>query len=131
MRFAEMLRNGGALDGNRILGAKTVEFMVMDHLPASVNAHGTGERPTMALLGDEMTGTGFGLGFAVITDPAAMGVLGSVGEYNWGGAAGTLFWIDPVEELVVVSMIQVLGASVPLREDLRVLAGQAITEPAR
>ena len=130
MRFAEMLRNGGALDGNRILGAKTVEFMVMDHLPASVNAAGTGERPTMTLL-EEMTGVGFGLGFGVITDPAARGVLGSVGEYNWGGAAGTLFWIDPVEELVVVSMIQVFAPGLRLREDLMVLAGQAITELAR
>ena len=129
MRFAEMVRNGGMLDGVRILGPKTVEFMAMDHLPASVQAGGAGERPTMTLL-EEMSGMGFGLGFGVVTDPTAVGVLGSVGEYNWGGAAGTIFWIDPVEEIVVVSMIQLLGSPWPLREDLMVLTGQAITELA-
>ena len=130
LRFAETLRNGGVLDGVRILGPKTVEFMAMDHLPASVTAGGRGERPTMTLGEERFSGMGFGLGFGVITDPAALGVLTSAGEYNWGGAAGTLFWIDPVEEIVVVSMIQLLGSPWRLREDLMVLTAQAITELA-
>ena len=130
LRFAEMLRNGGELDGVRILGPKTVEFMAMDHLPASIAAGGRGERPTMTLGEERFSGMGFGLGFGVITDPAALGVLTSAGEYNWGGAAGTLFWIDPVEEIVVVSMIQLLGSPWRLREDLMVLTAQAITELA-
>ena len=126
MRFAEMVRNGGELDGVRILGPKTVELMRMDHVPASVNAGGTGERPAMNLFG--ATGMGFGLGFGVVTDVAASGVMGSQGEYMWGGAAGTLFWIDPVEEIVVVSMIQLMGSPWPLREQLKVLTYQAIEE---
>ena len=130
MRFAEMLRNGGSLDGVRILGPKTIQFMAMDHLPGTVAASGRGERPSMTLGDEPFSGMGFGLGFGVITDPAALGVLTSAGEYNWGGAAGTLFWIDPVEELVVVSMIQLLGSPWPLRQDLMVLTGQAITELA-
>ena len=127
MRFAEMMRNGGELDGVRILGPKTVELMSMDHVPASVNAGGAGERPTLRLLGEDI-GMGFGLGFGVVTDVPASGVMGSQGEYNWGGAAGTLFWIDPVEEIVVVSMIQLMGSPWPLREQLKVLTYQAIEE---
>ena len=127
MRFAEMMRNGGELDGVRILGPKTVEFMAMDHVPASVNA-GVGERPTLSLVGEGMGGFGFGLGFGVVRDTPAVGVIGSQGEYNWGGAAGTLFWIDPVEEIVVVSMIQLMGSPWELREQLKVLTYQAIED---
>jgi CubicO group peptidase (beta-lactamase class C family) len=73
-------------------------------------------------------GVGFGLGVAVITDSAAAGVMGSDGEYNWGGAAGTVFWIDPVEEIVAISMIQLMGSPWPLREDLKVGIYQALSE---
>ena len=125
MRFAEAMRNGGALEGARILGPKTVQFMASNHLPASISSGGSGEAP---VLGGALRGFGFGLGFGLVTDPAAGGVIGSVGEYNWGGAAGTVFWIDPVEELVVVSMIQLMGSPYPLRADLKVATYQALTE---
>ena len=74
---------------------------------------------------------GFGLGFGLVTDTTAGGglgsaVIGSVGEFNWGGAAGTVFWIDPVEELVVVSTIQLMGSPWPLRHDLKVAVYQAL-----
>ena len=124
LRFCEMLRRGGELDGVRLLSPKTVDYMTQDHLPGAMSA-GTGERPADALLG---RGFGFGLGFGIVTDPVAGGVIGSAGEYNWGGAAGTVFWIDPVEELVVIGMIQLMGSPWPLRSEMKVLTYQALTE---
>lgn len=125
LRFSEMVRRGGDLDGVRILSPKTVEFMTANHLPSTVTGAGSGENP---LLGAETRGFGFGLGFGVNTNPVGSGVLGSLGEYSWGGAAGTVFWVDPVEEMVVIGMIQLMGSPWPLRRELRVLANQAITE---
>lgn len=123
-RFSEMLRNGGSLDGTRILSPKTVEFMTMNHLPALISASGSGERPTLG----SGAGTGFGLGFAVVTDVTATQVIGSEGEYSWGGAAGTIFWIDPEEDLLVVCMIQLMQSPWPLRSELKALTYQALTE---
>ncbi len=124
LRFAEMLRNGGELNGVRILSPKTIAFMVQDHLPGNTRAAGTGEGMGMGM----SAGSGFGLGFGVQTDPVLAGILGSPGEYSWGGAAGTIFWIDPVEELVVIGMIQLMGSPWPLRSELKVLTNQALTE---
>ena len=97
LRFCQMLLNGGILDGTRILSRKTVELMTIDH---------TGEisRASSILA----AGYGFGLNFAVHVDPAKSGLNGSVGEYNWGGLAGTSFWIDPAEELIGIYMIQMM-----------------------
>ena len=125
LRFSEMVRRGGELDGVRILSPKTVEFMTANHLPSTVTGAGSGENP---LSGAETRGFGFGLGFGVNTNPVGSGIIGSLGEYSWGGAAGTVFWVDPVEEMVVVGMIQLMGSPWPLRQELRVLANQAITE---
>ena len=125
MRFAEAMRNGGELEGARILSPKTVNYMASNHLPASISSGGSGEAPT---LGQQLRGFGFGLGFGLVTDPAAGGVMGSAGEFNWGGAAGTVFWIDPVEELTVVGMIQLMGSPYPFRSDLKVATYQALTE---
>ncbi|MEM7097228.1 MAG: serine hydrolase domain-containing protein [Pseudomonadota bacterium] len=125
MKFAEAMRNDGELNGVRILGPKTVAYMATNHLDASIVSGGSGEQPT---LGRELRGFGFGLGFGLVTDPAAAGVMGSAGEFNWGGAAGTVFWIDPVEELVVVGMIQLMGSPYPFRSDLKVATYQALTE---
>ncbi len=125
MRFAEAMRNGGELDGARILSPKTVNYMATNHLPASISNGGSGEQPT---LGQALRGFGFGLGFGLVTDPAAGGVMGSPGEFNWGGAAGTVFWIDPVEEITVVGMIQLMGSPYPFRSDLKVATYQALTE---
>ena len=124
-RFAEMLRRGGELDGVRILGPKTVKFMTKNHL-SEESMHAAWEQmPTPDIC---RPGFGFGLGLGVVTDSAAIGVLGSDGEYNWGGAAGTIFWVDPVEELVVVSMIQLMQSPWPLRADVKIAVYQALTE---
>jgi CubicO group peptidase (beta-lactamase class C family) len=102
-RFLQMLLNGGQLEGTRLLSPTTVAFMTADHLGSLkiVPRGGVG------------TGYGFGLGFAVRTTPGIAGVSGSVGEYRWGGAAGTAFWVDPKEEMISVLMTQ--GAPGPAR----------------
>ena len=124
-RFAEMLRRGGTLDGARILGPKSIAFMTKNHLSES-SMHAAWEQMPTPDIG--RPGFGFGLGFGVVTDAAAIGVLGSNGEYNWGGAAGTIFWVDPIEELVVVSLIQLMQSPWPLRADVKVAVYQALTE---
>ena len=124
-RFAEMLRRGGSLDGARILGPKSIGFMTRNHLSED-SMHAAWEQMPTPDIG--RPGFGFGLGFGVVTDAAALGVLGSDGEYNWGGAAGTIFWVDPVEELVVVSLIQLMQSPWPLRADVQVAVYQALTE---
>lgn len=124
MRFAEAMRNGGELNGQRILGPMTVNYMASNHLPASMSSGGSGEAPT---IGQPLRGFGFGLGFGLVTDPAAGGVMGSPGEFNWGGAAGTVFWIDPVEQVTVVGMIQLMGSPYPLRQDLKIATYQSMT----
>jgi CubicO group peptidase (beta-lactamase class C family) len=96
-RFCQMLLNGGVLDGKRILSPKTVAYMASDHLDASI-APGPLYLPG--------AGFGFGLGFAVRRDAGVASVSGSVGEFNWGGAGGTYFWIDPKEDLFVVFSMQ-------------------------
>jgi CubicO group peptidase (beta-lactamase class C family) len=93
-RFLLMLQNGGTLDGKRILGRKSVELMIVDHIPK------ISFRP----------GQGFGLGFAIVKDLGERGVPGSVGEYSWGGAYHSTYWVDPKEELVVVYMTQLIPA---------------------
>ncbi|WP_375314077.1 serine hydrolase domain-containing protein [Bradyrhizobium sp. A5] len=95
-RFALMLRNGGILDGNRIIGRKTLELMASDHLGPHVVTNGTLLSP----------GHGFGLGFAVRRDAGIAPFPGSVGQYFWSGIAGTFFWIDPKEDLFTVFMSQ-------------------------
>ena len=102
-RFAQMLLNGGELDGVRILGSKTVELMT--------SPHAVGVPKIGSLAGP---GTAFGLGVNVVVDAAATGELTSKGTYNWGGAFGTMFWIDPAEELIGIYMMQ-LGRHQPVR----------------
>ncbi len=102
-RFCEALRNRGELDGNRIIGSRTLEYMTRNHLPdnqdMSVFATGTFSETAYE-------GIGFGLGFACKVDGAKNGNLGSEGEFFWGGAASTIFWVDPKEDLVVIFMTQ-------------------------
>jgi CubicO group peptidase (beta-lactamase class C family) len=95
-RFCLMLRNGGTLDGTRIIGRKTLELMASDHLGPGVTINGTLLAP----------GHGFGLGFAVRTDAGIAPFPGSVGQFFWSGIAGTFFWIDPKEDLFAVFMSQ-------------------------
>jgi CubicO group peptidase (beta-lactamase class C family) len=124
-KFSEMMRRGGSFNGARILGPKTVAFMTKNHLAENSMLDSWGEKPT-----DDIgrPGFGFGLGFGVVTDSTAISIMGSDGEYNWGGAAGTVFWIDPVEELVVISMIQLMQSPWPLRSDVKVAVYQALSE---
>jgi CubicO group peptidase (beta-lactamase class C family) len=106
LRFVSMLVNGGELDGVRVLSRKTVELMRTNHLP------GGGELSQFALPGGYgetgMTGTGFGLTVAIDLGPAASQRSGSAGSFSWGGAASTIFWIDPAEELAAVFMTQLI-----------------------
>jgi len=122
MRFCQMMLNGGELHGARIISPKTIELMTTNHLTKDMRS-GFGEQAGAA------SNFGFGLGFGVATDLAASAIVGSVGSYNWGGAAGTIFWIDPKEDLAVVVMIQVMsGNVVPLRSTMQVLTYSAFTD---
>ena len=132
MIFAESLRNGGAFNGNRILSPKTINFMTKNHLSASLsNEGGSGENPSWDTTSSEEadnSGFGFGLGFGLVTNTVARKIIGSDGEYSWGGAAGTIFWIDPIEELVVVTMIQLMSSPWKLREDMKIATYQSLIE---
>lgn len=103
LRFCQMLLNGGTLDGNRLLGRKTVDLMLMNHLPADLIPIGVGDEPSY--------GRGFGLGGSVIVDVAATNIPGSVGAWGWGGAAATHFWIDPAEDLIGIFMTQFMPSN--------------------
>ncbi|HET9691931.1 MAG TPA: serine hydrolase domain-containing protein [Acidimicrobiales bacterium] len=129
LRFAEMLRGGGALGGVRLLGTRTVDYMTRNQLPGGADLETYG-RPLFA----ETTydGVGFGLGFSVDLDAAASKVQGTEGTYGWGGAASTAFWVDPVEDVSVVFMTQLLPSSTyPLRPLLKALVSQALVDPVR
>lgn len=125
MRFSQMLLNGGELDGARILGRKTIEYMTQNHLPGIFGAVSEGAASELYGMA---RGTGFGLGFAVIEDPAGAGGISSKGEYYWGGAAGTVFWIDPLEELIGIVMIQHMNLQVPLRNTFKAVTYGAIVD---
>lgn len=124
LRFCKFMLNKGELDGVRLLGRKTVELMTMNHLDGDMAAMG---QPTWSE--SPATGIGFGLGFAVMIDPARAQIAGTVGEYNWGGAASTAFWCDPAEDMAVVFLTQVMPSSrYPLRRELKVLTYQAVID---
>ncbi len=126
LRFCQMLLNRGEVDGRHLIGRKTLDLMTANHLP------GQGLLSDLATGGFgevEFDGVGFGLGFAVGNGPAATGTAGSVGEYFWGGAASTAFWVDPVEDLAAVFMTQLLpSSSYPFRAQLRALVYQALAD---
>jgi len=126
LRFALMLLNGGELDGTRILGRKTVEYMTVNHLPTGGDLASMGQRVFSETTYD---GIGFGLGFSVVLDPVKAAVVGSAGEYAWGGAASTTFWVDPREELVVLLLTQLLPSSTyPIRRQMKALTYQALID---
>ena len=124
MRFCQMMLNKGQLDGERLLGRKTVELMTSNHLPGDMAAMGM---PRFSE--SKYDGIGFGLGFSVTLDPARAEILGSPGEYAWGGAASTAFWIDPLEDMAVVLLTQLTPSSTyPIRRELRVLTYAAVVD---
>jgi len=124
--FCQMLLNGGHLDGRRVLGRKTLELMTSNHLPGGATLSdlaigGFGEAG--------FDGVGFGLGFAVGQGPVATAMAGSAGDFYWGGAASTAFWVDPAEDLFAVFMTQLLpSVAYPFRAQLRALVYQAIDD---
>jgi CubicO group peptidase (beta-lactamase class C family) len=125
-RFASCLLNRGELDGVRVLGDRTVRYMTRNHLPGSVDLKTFG-RPLYAEA--PFDGVGFGLGFSVLLDPVATHTLGTAGEFAWGGAASTSFWVDPVERITVVFMTQLLPSSTyPIRSQLRQLVYCALID---
>jgi CubicO group peptidase (beta-lactamase class C family) len=124
LRFSEMLRRGGELAGTRLLSPRTVSYMTSNHLPGGVDLEGFG-RPLFS----ETTfdGVGFGLGVSVVTNPQAGKVLTSVGEYGWGGAFSTAWWVSPQEDLSVPFFTQLLPSSThPIRSQLKQLVYQAL-----
>jgi len=125
-RFTQMLLRGGELDGQRVLGDRTVAYMAQNHLPGGADLEEVG-RPLFAE--SPMAGLGFGLGFSVVQDAAATKILSSPGEFAWGGAASTAFWVDPVEDLTAMFFTQLLPSSThPIRSQLRTLVYQAVVE---
>jgi CubicO group peptidase (beta-lactamase class C family) len=126
LTFCRALLNGGELGGIRLIGPKTLALMTTNHLP------GGRDLPEMSRsMFAEATynGIGFGLGFSVTMDPAKTLIPGSPGEYSWGGAATTSFWIDPAEELIAIFMTQVMPSSTyPVRRELRTMVYAAITD---
>ena len=118
-RFCSMLLNQGELDGNRIIGRKTLAMMASNHLPDGKDLT---EMSQSAFSETTYQGVGFGLGFSVILDPVKTQSLTDVGEYGWGGAASTVFWVNPKEEMVVIFLTQLLPSSTyQVRRELRSL----------
>lgn len=124
-RFMEMLRRQGDLDGQRLLAPSTVDLMASNALGGDLESMG---QPTFGEL--SFCGVGFGLGMAVVLDPARAHLLTSPGEYFWGGAASTAFWIDPARDVTALFLTQLFPSSTyPLREELRALVTQALIAP--
>jgi CubicO group peptidase (beta-lactamase class C family) len=116
-QFCQMLLNGGQLDGVRLLSRKTVELMTVNHIGPTIK------------LWDSLPGERFGLGFSVRTDQGEAANLGSVGMFGWGGAFGTIFWVDPKENMFGILMIQLRPYDhVNIRQDLKTMAYQAVIE---
>jgi CubicO group peptidase (beta-lactamase class C family) len=126
LTFCRALLNGGELGGVKLLGPKTLKLMTSNHLPGGVDL------PAMSrsLFSEaSYNGIGFGLGFAVTMNPAQTLIAGSPGEFAWGGAATTSFFIDPAEELITIFMTQVLPSSAyPIRREIRTMVYAAITD---
>jgi CubicO group peptidase (beta-lactamase class C family) len=122
VRFTRMLARGGELDGVRVLSPRTLALMTRNHLDGDL-----GQLSTGGFAETTFDGVGFGLGFAVVLDPTKLRNSSSVGEYHWGGAYSTAFWVDPTEDLTCVFMTQLLPSSTyPIRAELRQLVYSAL-----
>src|SRR5919199_161772 len=125
LRFCRMLANGGHLDGARIIGPRTLRLMTINHLP------GGKDLATLAQTAGETAreGVGFGLGFAVLLDQAVAQIIGTPGEFYWGGAASTAFFVNPVEDLIMIFLTQLRPSSTyPIRRELRATIYSAIDD---
>lgn len=126
LRFCRMLLGGGVLDGVRLLGRKTIELMTANHLPGGQDLTGLAFG---SFAETTYEGYGFGLGFSVNLGPAASANAGSAGEYAWGGAASTVFWVDPAEALIVIFMPQLMpSGTFNFRGQLKSLIYPAIVD---
>lgn len=125
-RFVDLLLRGGELDGARLLSNRTVAWMASNHLPGGLDLAEFG----LPLFAETpFDGVGFGLGVSVTQDPVKAGVVSSVGEYGWGGLASTAFWVDPVEDLSVLFMTQLMPSSTyPIRVELKKLLYAALVD---
>jgi CubicO group peptidase (beta-lactamase class C family) len=126
LRFCRMCLNGGELDGGRIVSPKTLQLMARNHLPEDKEL----PQISRSMFSEAMyNGVGFGLGFAVTVDQPRTLILGSNGEYTWGGLASTLFWIDPKEELIGIFLTQLMPSSTyTVRREVRTMTYAAMTE---
>jgi len=124
MRFCQMLLNGGVFGDQRLLAPKTVGMMRSNHLADDLKPFAVGQSNA-----SDTKGCGFGLGFRVVMDIAQHGIIGSNGIYSWGGAASTVFWIDPQEDLVAILLTQFMPSSYyPLRREFQIATYQAMVE---
>ncbi len=127
LRFAQMMCNGGELDGTRILSRKTMELMTLNHLPGGGQLRDFAEPGGYGEVGFD--GVGFGLTMAVGLGPVANQTIGTAGEFMWGGAASTTFWVDPAEELVAIFMTQLMpSGTYNFRGQLKTLVYGAIDD---
>ena len=125
-RFSTMLLNGGELDGARIVSPKTIRLMRTNHLPNNADLT---EMSSSLFSEANNAGTGFGLGFAMVIDPSKTLMPSSEGEFYWGGAYSTAFFVDPVERITMVFMTQVYPSSTyPIRRQLKTLIYSALTD---
>lgn len=126
LTFCRALLHGGELDGVRLIGPKTLALMTSNHLPGGRSL----PEVSRSLYSEAAYhGIGFGLGFAVVMNASQTLIPGSAGEYAWGGAASTAFWIDPAEELIAIFMTQLLpSSSYPVRRELRTMVYAGITD---
>lgn len=123
-RFTFMLLRGGEFEGERIIGRHTLEFMTQNHLP---NGRTLNEFGQSTFTETRLEGMGFGLGFSVLENPTANAAVGSKGEFAWGGAASTGFWVDPLEEISCIFMTQFMPSSFyPIRRELKATVYQAL-----
>ncbi len=122
-RLAEMLRGGGELNGERLLSPRTLQLAACNHLPGDLAA-----MATEVWAETQFDGVGFGLLGSVVLDPAKAQISAQVGDYGWGGAAGTFFWVSPIDDMVVILFTQLLPSSaIPVRKELRALVHGALT----
>jgi CubicO group peptidase (beta-lactamase class C family) len=126
LTFCRALLNRGEVGGVRLLGPKTIALMTSNHLPGGRDLT---EMSKSMFSEASYAGIGFGLGFSVTMDPAKTMIPGTAGEYAWGGAASTAFWIDPAEELIAIFMTQLLpSSSYPVRRELRTMVYASIID---
>ena len=125
-KFTQMLLREGELDGVRLLGPRTIRYMTQNHLPGGVDLEEIGQK---SFSETRYNGVGFGLGFSVVINPAKHKVLSSLGEFAWGGAASTAFWVDPREQLTVLFLTQLTpSSSNHIRPELKQLVYQSIID---